>query len=106
MVQDFAATICRGIYRGEQISPVRRLINVITKLNHKQSSSPGLAKGQVWKLKHAYIHIVDLGHRLLHYRMLDTPGQRGVRTQMSGIDVMWAYLKSRHARLIKTGAGA
>ena len=78
---------------------------MITKLNHRKSS-PGLAKGQVWKLKHAYIQIVDLGHRLLHYRMLDSPSQRGVRTQMSGVDVMWGYLKSRHARLVKSAAVA
>ena len=60
----------------------------------------GLAKGQVWQMKHAYIHIVELGHRLLHYKMLDFLGQKGVRTQMSGKDVMWAYLRTRHARLV------
>ncbi|HWX22359.1 MAG TPA: hypothetical protein VN578_20860 [Candidatus Binatia bacterium] len=73
---------------------------MITKSNHKQSS-PGLAKGQVWKLKNAYIQIVELGHRLLHYRMMDSLRQRGVRTQISGIDVMWGYLRSRHAELVR-----
>jgi hypothetical protein len=75
---------------------------VNTKLNHKQSS-PGLAKGQVWKLKHAYIQIVELGHRLLHYRMMDSLRERGVRIQISGIDVMRGYLKSRHAELMRGG---
>lgn len=64
-------------------------------------SGAGLAKGQLWKLKHAYIQIVDLGKRLLHYKMLTFPGQKGVRTQMSGVDVMWGYLRSRQARLVK-----
>jgi hypothetical protein len=71
----------------------------MSKRNGKKPS-PGLAKGQVWKLKHVYIQIVELGHRLLHYRMLDSLGQKGVRTQISGIDTMWGYLRSRHARLL------
>ncbi|HVV72333.1 MAG TPA: hypothetical protein VHI52_12685, partial [Verrucomicrobiae bacterium] len=60
----------------------------------------GLAKGQIWRLKHAYIHIVALGQRLLHYRMLESLEQEGVRTQTSGIDVMLKYLHSRGARLV------
>jgi hypothetical protein len=60
----------------------------------------GLAKGQVWRLKHVYIQIVELGKRLLEYRMLDSLSQRGVRSQMSSIEVMEHYLQSRHARLV------
>jgi len=63
-------------------------------------SALGLAKGQVWKLKDIYVQIVELGHRLLHYRMLSFLGQRGVRTQVSGIDVMRHYLRSRRAELV------
>ena len=66
-------------------------------------SSPTLAKGQLWKLKHAYIRIVDLGKKLIHYKMMTNPGQTWVRTQMSGIETMWSYLKSRHARLVENG---
>jgi len=62
---------------------------------------PTLAKGQLWKLKHAYIHIVELGDRLLSYRMLDFLGQDGVRPKHSDIDVMWRYLTSRRARLVE-----
>ncbi len=65
-----------------------------------------MAKGQVWRLQHAYIQIVELGHRLLHYRMMEFPGQKGVRTQVSGIDVMCQYLSSRGARLVRGGAAA
>jgi hypothetical protein len=63
-----------------------------------------LAKGQIWKLNHVYIQIVELGKTLLHYRMLDSLGQRGVRTQISGIDTMWSYLRTRHAQLIRSEA--
>jgi hypothetical protein len=60
-----------------------------------------LAKGQVWRLQHAYIQIGDLGKRLLEYRMLDFLGQRGVKLKMSSVEVMRDYLATRHARLMR-----
>ncbi len=68
---------------------------------NKKASPEGLAAGQLWKLNHAYIQIVELGKRLLHYRMMKNPGQRGVRPQISEIGTMWGYLKSRKAELVK-----
>ncbi len=79
--------------------------NVDKQLKQKQTG-PQLAKGQLWQLNHAYIQIVELGKRLLHYRMLSHPEETGVRTQMSGIDTMWGYLRTRHARLVKPGAAS
>ena len=79
-------------------------MSVMTKLNHKrQTAAARLAKGQLWKVKHVYIYIVELGDRLLSYKMMDFLGQDGVRAKMSGVDVMWRYLQSRHARLLKAG---
>jgi len=52
---------------GEQTGPACRLISM--KGNTKGSNSPqALAKGQVWKMKNAYIQIVELGkaHPLPH----------------------------------------
>ena len=60
----------------------------------------GLAKGQLWKLNHFYIQIVELGRKLLEYRMLSDLKETGAKTKTSGVDVMWGYLKSRHAQLI------
>jgi len=60
-----------------------------------------LAEGQIWKLQHVYIQIVQMGKTLLHYRMMDFLGQRGVRTQISSVSVMKDYLYSRHARLMR-----
>jgi hypothetical protein len=77
---------------------------VISKLNNKKAAR-NLAKGQVWRLQHVYIQIVELGKRLLEYKMLDSPEQKGVRTQMSSVEVMREYLESRHARLLRNGAG-
>jgi len=70
----------------------------------KIGGSAGLAKGQLWKLNHAYIQIAELGKRLIHYKMMSRPGETGVKTQMSGIETMWGYLKTRHAELVKSGS--
>lgn len=67
----------------------------------KQSMPPrALAKGQLWKLSHAYIQIVSLGKRLIHFRMLRSIGEKGVGTQISDIDTLWGYLASRRAQLV------
>ncbi len=59
-----------------------------------------LARGQRWKTKDAYIEIVELGKRLIHYRMVRQLGQMR-RTQTSGIDTMESYLKTHHATLVE-----
>jgi hypothetical protein len=66
---------------------------------------PTLSKGQLWKTDQAYIHIVELGKTLLHYRMTRSLKQRGVITQMSAIGTMTDYLKSKAARLVKGASG-
>jgi hypothetical protein len=45
-----------------------------------------------------------LGKRLIQYKMMDQPGETGAKIQMSGIDTMWGYLKSRGAQLVRTGS--
>ena len=69
------------------------------KTSDKRGLTP-LASGQRWKTKDAYIEIVELGKRLIHYRMVRHLGQMR-RTQTSGIDTMEDYLKTHEARLIK-----
>ena len=61
---------------------------------------PALARGQLWKTENAYIQIVDLGKRLIDYRMMRQLGQSR-RTQTSTIEMMEKYLKSNEARLMK-----
>ena len=69
------------------------------KANGKNALLP-LARGQRWKTKDAYIEIVELGKRLIHYRMVRQVGQMR-RTQTSGIDAMESYLKANEAELVK-----
>jgi hypothetical protein len=62
--------------------------------------SPGLAKGQLWKTDTAYIQIVELGKRLIHYKLLRQPGQKAVLTRMIGIDALAVYLRASEAALV------
>ena len=65
-----------------------------------RKSLPALARGQLWKTENAYIQIVDLGKRLIDYRMMRQLGQSR-RTQTSTIEMMENYLKTNEARLMK-----
>jgi hypothetical protein len=60
-----------------------------------------LAEGQLWKTENTYIRIVDLGRRLISYKMLRRPEQRAVATQMIGIEALAVYLRSSEATLIE-----
>jgi hypothetical protein len=71
--------------------------------NHKPSEAE-LAKGQVWRTEDAYLQIMDRGKRLISYKVMKELGKRGVRTQMSGIGDVEAYLKANDAELIEKAA--
>lgn len=59
-----------------------------------------LEAGQLWKLEHGYLHIVELGNRLIHYKMLRQPNQRAVVTRMIGIEALLNYLSQSEAELV------
>jgi hypothetical protein len=69
------------------------------KTNGKQTS-PVLAKGQLWKTERGHIRIVELGKVLVHYKMLRDRRQM-LRTQMSRIDSMEAYLRTNAGQLVE-----
>ncbi len=69
------------------------------KIKSKQPPQP-LAKGQLWQINEGYMQIVELGKRLVHYKVLKQPGQRAVRTRMSGIAAFEAYLNEHAAKLV------
>jgi hypothetical protein len=59
-----------------------------------------LAVGQLWRLEHGYLQIVDLGKRLIYYKMLRTPTQRAAITQMIGMEALLRFLRQNEAELI------
>jgi hypothetical protein len=63
-----------------------------------------LAKGQIWKTEQTYVHIVERGKLLIHYKMMRELGKKAVRTQVSGIDAVEKYLKLNEAKLLKRAA--
>ena len=59
-----------------------------------------LREGQLWKVEHGYVYIVELGKRLIHYKMLRHPNIQAAVTQMIRIEALLNYLKQSEARLI------
>jgi hypothetical protein len=66
----------------------------------RQKAAVGLEKGQLWKLDNTYIQIVELGKRLIQYRILKQPNQKGVLTRMIGFDALISYLRTNRAILV------
>jgi hypothetical protein len=91
--------LCLGKAKNEQNPVFKRLIIVKIRANRKKSL-PALANGQLWKTDDAYIQIVELGKRLIDYRMMRQLGQSR-RTQTSTIETMENYLRQNEARLVK-----
>jgi hypothetical protein len=67
----------------------------------KSRSGPVLAKDQLWKVNDRYIHVVELGKTLIHYKMSNGRQQRGLPVKMSAIETVQEYLKSNRAVLVK-----
>jgi hypothetical protein len=59
-----------------------------------------LENGQMWKLEHEYVHIVELGKWLVHYKILRQLNQHAVTTKLIGIVELLIYLKHNEAELV------
>ena len=70
--------------------------------NDFQVRPPELKQGQLWKLKRHYIYIVELGNRLIQFKLMDSAQDTGARTLTSGLDTLWRYVRSRGGRLVST----
>lgn len=65
-----------------------------------------LEKGQLWRIENGYVYIVELGKRLIHYKMLRQPDQKAVTTRMIGIDALAIYLRHNEAELVRDAVAA
>ena len=59
-----------------------------------------LERGQLWKIEAGYVYIVELGERLIHYRMLRDPNQRAALTRMIAIEALAVFLWHSEAELV------
>lgn len=66
----------------------------------KNGTVAELRAGQLWRIEHGYLYIVELGKRLIHYKMLKDPNQRAAVTRMIGIEALLRYLDNSEAVLI------
>ena len=58
-----------------------------------------LRNGQTWKLEHGYLQIVELGKRLVHYRILKQANQP-TTTRLIGVVELLMFLKYSEAELV------
>jgi hypothetical protein len=89
----------------ERMAAQKRLTSIKMKTSRKRAARP-LAKGQLWQTKDSYVQIVELGKRLIHYKMPRELGQRAVKTHAVGIGTLESYLRTHAARLIAAPASA
>ena len=78
----------------------RRGVCVLVMQIEEQNRLHRLEAGQLWKLEHGYVYIVELGKRLIHYKLLRNPDQRAVLTRLIGIEALLNYLRQSEAELV------
>jgi hypothetical protein len=59
-----------------------------------------LEAGQLWQLEHGYVHIVESGKRLIHYKMLRQRDQKAAITNLINIEALLNYLNQSEAQLV------
>ena len=68
-------------------------------MEQEQREHP-LEQGQTWKLEHGYLHIVELGRRLVQYRILHKLNQHAATARIIGVVELLIYLKYNEAELM------
>lgn len=59
-----------------------------------------LESGQLWKIEHGYLYIVEVGKRLVQYKTLRAPTQRAAVTRLIGIGALLRYLMQTEGVLV------
>jgi hypothetical protein len=67
-------------------------------------SARPLEAGQLWRIEHGYVRIVEVGKRLVHYKALRQPHQGAAATRMIGIGAFVKYLSHCEGHLVELGA--
>ena len=66
----------------------------------QQKRKHPLENGPAWKLEHGYLHIVELGKRLVHYKLLRHVNQHATTIRLIGVVELLMFLKHNEAVLI------
>ncbi len=68
-------------------------------VQQEQQQHP-LQGGQTWKLEHGYLQIVEMGKRLVHYRIMSQVNQHATTIRLIGIVELLIFLKHTEATLL------
>ncbi len=60
-----------------------------------------LEAGQLWKLEHGFVQILELGKRHVYYKMLRQPEQKAALTRMISLEAMLRFLQSEAVLVAK-----
>ncbi len=66
----------------------------------------GLEAGQLWKLEHGYVYIVELGKRAIRYQLLREVNAKSAATHMIPVESLLAFLRHAEARLVSLDLAA
>jgi len=65
-----------------------------------------LKAGQIWLANGRYIHISELGKKLVHFRMLKTPTQKSAAVDVTSKQELLAHLEKFSAELFQASPEA
>ena len=57
----------------------------------------------MWKLEHGYLHIVELGKKFVHYKILRQLNQHAIATRLIGVVELLIFLRHNEAELMNEG---
>ncbi len=59
-----------------------------------------LQQGQLWRIEHGFVYIVEPGNRFIRYKILRQPATRRPPTQIIGIEALLNFLRQTEAQLV------
>jgi hypothetical protein len=68
-------------------------------LKTKTITLPALEAGQTWALSTGFLKVTRVGKRLVDYKLLNKPEERGAANKIASIESVQAYLAEKRAVL-------
>lgn len=59
-----------------------------------------LEDGQLWKVEHGYLRVLERTEKFIHYKVLQQPDQADAMTRMIGLEALVNYLRHSEAELV------
>jgi len=59
-----------------------------------------LESGQLWKIEHGHLYIVELGNSVIHYKIFRHPDQRTAATSLMRLEALVNFLRQSEAELV------